>query len=176
MDRVAVFGNAGGGKSTLARHLADFTGLPLYAVDVMQFRRGGGRVPHDDYLRQHAELIARDRWIIDGFGCVPSVRERLAAADTLVHVDLPVATHYRWVLKRFLKGLVVRPEGWPEDSPMWRSTLDGLRVVGLCDRQLTPRYRQWVAEAAATRRVHSLRSPRDIRAFVDRVRRECAST
>ena len=37
MKRVAVFGNAGGGKSTLARHLADMTGLPLYVIDLMQF-------------------------------------------------------------------------------------------------------------------------------------------
>ena len=28
MKRVAVFGNAGGGKSALARQLADLTGLP----------------------------------------------------------------------------------------------------------------------------------------------------
>jgi adenylate kinase family enzyme len=31
MKRVAVFGNAGAGKSTLARRLADLTRLPLYA-------------------------------------------------------------------------------------------------------------------------------------------------
>jgi adenylate kinase family enzyme len=30
MRKVAVFGNAGGGKSTLARGLAEVTGLPLY--------------------------------------------------------------------------------------------------------------------------------------------------
>lgn len=29
MNRVAVFGNAGGGKSTLARKLSELTGLPL---------------------------------------------------------------------------------------------------------------------------------------------------
>ena len=39
MKRVAVFGNAGGGKSTLARRLAE---LPLYPLDLIQFRPGGG--------------------------------------------------------------------------------------------------------------------------------------
>ena len=34
MKRVAVFGNAGGGKSTLARKLAELTQLPLYVVDM----------------------------------------------------------------------------------------------------------------------------------------------
>jgi adenylate kinase family enzyme len=50
MKRVAVFGNAGGGKSTLARHLADMTGLPLYVIDLMQFREGGAKVPQEEFL------------------------------------------------------------------------------------------------------------------------------
>src|SRR5690242_2247702 len=70
MKRVAVFGNAGGGKSTLARRLADLTGLPLFVVDMMQFKAGGKAVPHDEYLKAHAELLRRDEWIIDGYGGV----------------------------------------------------------------------------------------------------------
>jgi hypothetical protein len=48
MRKVAVFGNAGGGKSTLARRLAEVTGLPLYHLDRIQFNAGGGKVPHED--------------------------------------------------------------------------------------------------------------------------------
>jgi ABC-type nitrate/sulfonate/bicarbonate transport system ATPase subunit len=44
VKRVAVFGNAGGGKSTLARRIAELTRLPLYVVDKMQFREGGAAV------------------------------------------------------------------------------------------------------------------------------------
>ena len=33
MKKVAVFGNAGGGKSTLSKSLAEMTGLPLVALD-----------------------------------------------------------------------------------------------------------------------------------------------
>ena len=72
MKRVAIFGNAGGGKSTLARRLAELTGLPLYPIDLIQFRTGGGRIPHQEYLKAHADLILRDAWIIDGFGCEAS--------------------------------------------------------------------------------------------------------
>ena len=70
MKRVAVFGNAGGGKSTLARRLAELTRLPLYTVDMMQFRAGGDAVPHEEYLKAHAELLCQDEWIIDGYGGV----------------------------------------------------------------------------------------------------------
>src|SRR6267142_4380901 len=64
VKRVAVFGNAGGGKSTLARRLAELTRLPLYVVDMMQFREGGVAVPHDEFLKVHAELLQRDAWVI----------------------------------------------------------------------------------------------------------------
>ena len=39
MKRVAVFGNAGGGKSTLAARLPSrvATRLPLYIIDMMRF-------------------------------------------------------------------------------------------------------------------------------------------
>jgi len=42
MQRLAVFGNAGGGKSTLARRLAELTRLPLDPLDLIQFKTGGG--------------------------------------------------------------------------------------------------------------------------------------
>ena len=172
MKRVAVFGNAGGGKSTLARRLQALTRLPLYSVDTMQYRAGGAIVPHEEFLQVHAELIRRREWIIDGFGTVASAWERFAAADTLVYVDLPLVTHYAWVTKRLLKGLFVNPEGWPEDSPMWSSTMSAYRVIPLCHRRLTPRYRQLVADSRGAKRVHHLRSRGHIQSFLAEVEAE----
>lgn len=176
MKRVAVFGNAGGGKSTLARQLADITGLPLHSLDTIKFKPGGDEVPYDEYRRIHSELLCRDEWIIDGFGCVPSAWERFSVADTLIYVDLPLFTHYRWVTKRFLLGWVVRPEGWPKNSPMWRSTMNSYRVLRLCHEKLTPKYRQLVAEQATSKRVHHLTSVNAIRAFAEAVTAEYADS
>jgi len=176
MKRVAVFGNAGGGKSTLARRLAELTGLPLHVIDMIKFKAGGAAVPHAEYLALHAELIGGDAWIIDGFGCAESSWERFAAADTLIHVDLPLLTHGRWVTKRLIKGLLADPPGWPPGSPLWASSLQSYRVLWLCHRRLTPRYRQLVVDAAGSKRVHHLRSPAQIRAFLNAVadqRRGC---
>ena len=172
MKKVAVFGNAGGGKSTLARKLVELTGLPLFPIDMMQFKAGGEKVPDDAYLRQHTDILLRDEWIIDGFGSVASAWERFAVADTLVYVGLPLLTNYWWVTKRFIKGICVDPEGWPDKSPMWSSTLESYRVIPLCHRHLTPKYRQLVADVVASKRVYHLRSGAQIRRFLEAVKNE----
>ena len=55
MSRIAIIGNAGGGKSLLARHLGQSLGLPFHAIDDLRwgFRN---RVVH---LRSPRE---RRRW------------------------------------------------------------------------------------------------------------------
>lgn len=170
MKKVAVFGNSGGGKSTLAKQLAEATNLPLYSLDKIQFRVGGAKVPHAEYLNIHSGLLKQEEWIIDGFGCVASAWQRFSAADTLIFIDLPFLTHAKWVTKRSLKGLFVNPEGWPENSPILKGTLNSYRVLWLCHRKLTPAYRKLVSESMPSKCVHHLRSPRAISDFLNDVR------
>lgn len=174
MKRIAVFGNAGGGKSTLARELSALTGLPLYVIDKMRWKEGGDPVPREEFLEAHVKLLDESEWIVDGFDTVELAWERFARADTLVHVDLPVRTHYWWVTKRFLKGLFRDPPGWPKGSPLWASTKQSYRVIGACNKTLTPKYRQYVENAAATKRVYRLRSAGETERFLDAIKKEYA--
>jgi adenylate kinase family enzyme len=177
MKRVAVFGNAGGGKSTLAERLAEITGLPLYVIDIIKFpdgkyrpeEKGGGQISLQAYRKLHSDILHQDRWIIDGFENVASAWERFALADTLVYIDLPILTHYWGVTTRFGAGLFKNPKGWPEGSPIWESTLDGYKVVGRCHRYLTPKYREYVAEVASSKKVHHLKSRSAIAEFIQAV-------
>ena len=65
--KVAVFGNAGGGKSTLARKLADLTRMPLFPIDVVKYRAGiyrpDSEIAPEDYQKFDAELLSQERWI-----------------------------------------------------------------------------------------------------------------
>ena len=175
MRKVAIFGNTGGGKSTLAGKLAELTNLPLYPLDMIQYRAGDGEVPHDEHLMAHAELLRHDAWIIDGYGCRKSAWERFACADTLVYVELPLLTHFRWVTKRLLKGIFVTPEGWPDGSPILGSTISSYRVLWTCHRHLTPKYRELVSEARHRKRVYHARSSAEIRAFLATAKGEAQS-
>lgn len=174
MKKVAVFGNAGGGKSTVSKQLAEITGLPLHGLDKLKYLPGGAEVPHERYWALHGEILARDEWIMEGYGCLSSTWLRLAEADTLVYIDLPLPVHVLWVTKRFLKGLISPPEGWPDNSPILRGTLSSYRVLGLCHQKLTPRYREYVAEARGSKAVYHLRSKQAISSFLSSIRRENA--
>jgi adenylate kinase family enzyme len=165
MKKVAVFGNAGGGKSTLSRRLGDMTGLPWVPLDSIQYRPGGDKVTHAEFKAAHAALLQQDQWIVDGFGSIDTVWERLKVADTLVYIDMPVLRHYWWVTKRLLTGLWVHPAGWPEGSSLLKGTLKSYPTVRLCHAKLTPKYREYVEQAKATKQVYHLRSRQDIARF-----------
>lgn len=105
--------------------------------------------------------LARASWSARGSRIV--LVKRFAAADTLVHIDLPLFIHFRWVTDRLIKGLFADTPGWPENSPLWSSSMQSYRVLWLCRRHLTPKYRQLVGEEATSKRVHHLKAPAQIK-------------
>jgi adenylate kinase family enzyme len=167
MKKVAVFGNAGGGKSTLSKRLSQITGLPLYPLDKMKYLVGGGEVPHENYKRTHEKILATDQWIIDGFGCMETVWLRLDEADTLFYIDLPLYNHFWWVTKRFITGYFKQPEGWPEKSPIWKGSMNSYRVLQLCHKHLTPKYRQYIEQAKSAKSVYHIRSAKQMTQFFE---------
>lgn len=165
VNRVAVFGNAGGGKSTLSKRLSTMTGLPMVALDLLKYKPGGGEVPYEEYKAAHDRVLQQEQWIIDGYGSLDTVWERLEIADTLIYLDMPVLRHYWWVTKRFFRGLRVPPDNWPENSPLLKGTMNSYYTVWLCHHKLTPRYRDYVQKAKERKQVYHLRSPQQVQEF-----------
>jgi adenylate kinase family enzyme len=64
MKKVAVFGNAGGGKSTLSKCLAGISDLPLVALDLIKYKPGGGEVDHEEYKAAHDQLLGQDQSLL----------------------------------------------------------------------------------------------------------------
>jgi adenylate kinase family enzyme len=176
VKKVAVFGNAGGGKSTLSQRLSEITGLPLYILDKIQFLSGGIEVPQAEYQRLHQEILATDRWIIDGFGCMETLWPRLNEADTLIYVDLPLYVHFWWVTKRAIAGHFQPPAGWPEGSSILKSSISSYRTLWLCHKYLTPRYREYVNRSPSTKTIYHLRSTTQISQFLASIENEINSS
>lgn len=172
MKKVAVFGNAGGGKSTLSKKLSQITGLPLHVLDKILYPSGGAEIPHEDYKRTHQEILDTEQWIIDGFGSMETVWLRLDEADSLVFVDLPLYVHFWWVTKRLILGYFKPPEGWPENSPILKSSMNSYRALWLCHKYLTPRYREYIAQAQSSKSVYHIRTTEQISQFLELMENE----
>jgi adenylate kinase family enzyme len=113
--RIAIIGNGGGGKSTLARALGKHLGIPVHEVDEVQWLPGWRRAPLDEVAHVLEGWAAKDAWIIDGFGPWPVIDRRMGRADTIVYVDLPFHTHLWWAAKRQVASLG-RGHAWAGQS------------------------------------------------------------
>lgn len=175
MKKVAVFGNAGGGKSTLSSRLSEVTGLPLHVLDKIQYLSGGIEIPQENYRCAHQQILDTDQWIIDGFGCMETLWLRLSEADSLIFVDLPLPVHFWWITKRLITGYFKPPAGWPQNSPILKSSINSYRALWLCHKFLTPKYCEYVEKVQSTQSVYHLRSTKQIAQFLDSIENAIAS-
>ena len=139
MTRVAVIGNAGGGKSTLCREVSSLLGLPYHAIDKIQWLPGWRMMPEAEFRVRHDALVAQERWIIDGLGPWRDIERRFDAADTIVFIDYPFWRHLLWASKRQIRSVLLGRADGPEGCPMWRVTFKLYRMMWWLHRELRPK-------------------------------------
>lgn len=99
MQKIAIIGSGGAGKSTLARQLGEILSLPVYHLDALYWKPNWTPTPLEEWEAMQTELLQRDAWIMDGnFG--GTMRLRLQAADTIIFMDYPNWLCLWRVLKR----------------------------------------------------------------------------
>jgi hypothetical protein len=166
--RIDVIGNAAGGKSTLARHLARRRGLPLIEVDRLLWQQGWQLTPEADYAREHAAIVARDQWVIDGLGRQDSIAQRLARSTEIVFIDMPLWMHFWLAAERqhaWARGrLDDPPAGAAEMSP----TRELFRTMWEVEQTWMPDIRSMCAEAVLEgKAVTRLNTVEEIDAFTE---------
>lgn len=162
MERVAVVGSGGAGKTTFCRELGRRTGLPVIHLDRYFWRAGWKPSSVDQWRKTMAELVAGDRWIIDGnYGA--SLDLRLARTDTVI-----ILAFSRWrclarVLRRWWtnRGHAVQADGCPE-----RLDWQFLRWVWRYPTDSRPRIDAALAQTAQQMQVVELASPGAAQSFL----------
>lgn len=168
MKKIVVFGKPGSGKSTLSKKLAAATGIKLHALDSIVYKKNGDLVDRKTYDEEHENILSSDSWIIDGFGPIESFNKRLDVADTLVYIDLPYVISYWLVTKRLLKGVVVKPEGWPDGSSVLKGTLESYKVLKLCPKFWSDSFMQKLEKISTNKYLYVIRSISELNSFVDK--------
>jgi hypothetical protein len=150
VSRIAIIGNAGGGKSTLARVLARQRRLRHVEIDTLLWQEGWKLSPADVYLKQHADLIAGDGWVIDGLGQQASIPDRLSRATEIILVDMPLWIHFWLAAERHISwtnGKLEHPPGGISAIPPMQAVF---RTMWEVEQVWMPEVRTLCANAEAS--------------------------
>lgn len=172
MKKIAVFGKPANGKSTLSKKLASVMGIKLYPLDSILYQPNGEEVNRDVYEEIHESIISSEEWIVEGFAPMNSLASfyrRLEVADTLIYIELPYASTYWFVAKRFLKGLFIKPEGWPEGSSILKGTMESYKVLKLCPKFWNDGFLERLEKLSIGKSIYIIRSVSELNSFVEKV-------
>lgn len=168
MNRVAVVGAGGAGKSTFARELGAIVQLPVYHLDEYHWLPGWKEPPKEAWRATQSDLAAADQWIVEGnYGA--SFDIRFDRADTVYVLSLSRWVCSARVLKRVLKNWrrEIQAPGCPEHFDLkflrwvWRYSIDS-----------RPRLDEALARHKNRLEVIELTSRLEVREYLDFIRRE----
>jgi adenylate kinase family enzyme len=141
IKRIAIIGNGGGGKTTLAKALAEKYSLPLIHVDSIQYlAEMKVRNPQETtkILNQH---VGEQAWLIDGFGSFEVMKHRFEQADKVIFIDFPLWRHYFWCTKRQIKSLWAPRTELPDDcnEATFSYTIKLFKILWRVHTQIRPK-------------------------------------
>ena len=108
-----MVGNAGSGKTRVARRLAGILGVPHVELDAIHHLPGWEHIDADQFVTEVEALIGAEGWVVDGnYRTVVVDGPVWDRADTVVWIDLPRRTVMFQVITRTLGRVLRREELW----------------------------------------------------------------
>ena len=163
-----IVGGPGSGKTTLARAVGERTGLPVVHMDAIHYGPGWAERSAAEKGALTREVHARERWVFEG-GHSATYAERLARADTLVWLDVPLPVRLWRVLRRTWRhrgrSRPEMPEGCTER--FGAQTLEFVGFILGTSRGARAKVHRLYAGAPAHVRTVRLRRRADVEAFLD---------
>ncbi|URQ74143.1 MAG: DNA topology modulation protein FlaR [Candidatus Ochrobactrum gambitense] len=165
-----IFGGAGSGKSMLARELGHLLNLPVIHIDTIYWQPGWVMRPLDEIARLTNDAADGDHWVFEG-NHSHTMPHRASRADMLIFLDISTGRRLVRVVRRILKyhGRT-RPDmgdGCPE-----RFDWNFIKWVVSYRKNGRIRALKFMKQAPNHLIKRHLRSPRDVDAFLDGIRRE----
>jgi adenylate kinase family enzyme len=156
VDRIAIMGCGGSGKSHLARSLGSMLGISPVHLDGLYYDADWKPLGKEKFAGLQRDLVTEPRWIIDG-NYASSLPIRLQAADTVIFLDLPGWACLWGILQRRLR----HRGGQHQAIGVYdRITWDFVRYIISYRKKMAPRVRALIAGHAGDAHVVILRSRR----------------
>lgn len=112
MKKVLVTGNAGSGKSTTAKRIANMLDIRCYGLDNIVWKEGWQKTPPLERNKKIGKLTQKKTWVIDGVDY-----EVMRTADTIIFLDIPRRVCFKRVASRNWKYLLKSRPGLPANCP-----------------------------------------------------------
>ena len=156
VDRIAIMGCGGSGKSHLARCIGSRLGITPVHLDARYYDQDWTPLDQEAFAALQHGLVAVPRWIIDG-NYASTLPIRLQAADTVIFLDLPGWACLLGILQRQVRHGGGQHQANGEYN---RITWGFARYIIGYRKTMAPRVRSLIAEHADGARVVILRSRR----------------
>jgi adenylate kinase family enzyme len=167
VERVAILGSGGVGKSVLAAAIAERTGLPVVHLDTVYWQPGWTKPPREEFDAKLDAAVAGERWILDGnFLRDDRADPRFARVDTVIFLDLPRHVCLWRIARRRVKGARRPPRDLP-DGCTEAFDLEFTRWVWNYPVKNRPDILERMAALGPDVDVHRLRSQRDVDRFLE---------
>jgi len=159
VDRIAIIGCGGSGKSRLTRSVGGLLAITPVHLDGLYYDQDWKPLDKEQFAALQRDVVTAPRWIIDG-NYAASLPVRLQAADTVIFLDLPGWTCLLGIAQRRIR----HRGGQHKDIGVYdRVTWNFVRYILGYRRQMAPRARQLIAAHAGSAEVVVLRSRRAAR-------------
>lgn len=164
MKRILITGNAGSGKTRLARQLAQYLSYPVYSLDSIVWQSGWIPTPREKKEKMITELTRKECWVIDGVSY--SVQEK---ADTVIFLDIPRRISFWRVCKRNWRYFFRSRPDLPPNCPEWRIIPTLCKLIWSFPNNVRPGILARMYSENSNQRVFHLRNDRDKSSFLEAV-------
>lgn len=160
-----MIGCGGSGKTYLASQLGSALALPVTHLDAVYYDADWNQLPTAEFEALQRAITAAPHWLVEG-NYISSLPIRLAAADTVIFLDLPAATCLLGVLQRRWR---YRGGQHPQVGVYDRITWAFVKYVLGYRTAMVPRVEAAIAAYGAHARLVRLTSRRQAAAFLAQV-------
>ncbi len=160
--KIAVLGNAAGGKTTFSLRVSGRLRVPYHSVDKALWLPGWRPVEAADFGRLHAQWLSQPGWVIDGWGDMEFVQERLLRADAVVLVEHPLWRHCLWAFKRQCGGVFRGRSDGPAGCPLLPKTWQLVKAMRWIHRRGLPELKRRMGVCCKPGTVHHVVCPGDL--------------
>ncbi|GAB1255616.1 hypothetical protein NBRC116494_01180 [Aurantivibrio plasticivorans] len=122
--KLHITGNAGSGKTTLAKKLGHALGIPVDSLDSVVWKEGWVAASKEERAIGEQQLINQNQWIIEGVS--KTVRE---SADYVIFLDVPRHICIFRCFKRNVSYMFKSRPELPSNCPEIRIILRLLKLI-----------------------------------------------